>query len=121
MLFDYKEEILNNYIKNNCNDSLNYEDFLKNIKITEEIFNEFRKNNKKTIMKLLFKEIKKYDKKKCPFYSILNTKNQRIMKIKINNIWNTYYYDESILTKPIINKIKIWLFKKNKNFIIGKF
>jgi hypothetical protein len=115
---DYEEEKLDKYIFENCKEAINYEDFIKNIEITEEFL-----NGENAISRILQKEIKKYDKHKCPFYSTVNTKNQRVMKIKKKNVWKTYYYTDDVLTEkfkeisgplkeltdPIIKKMNIWL------------
>jgi hypothetical protein len=106
---DYEEEILNLYITEYCNDSINYDDFIKKIKISDTIYQYYINNDQKSMINFLLNELKK--EKFAPYYTIFNTKNQKITKVKLNGEWKTFYHDSDIkeIIEPLIKKIKIWI------------
>jgi hypothetical protein len=83
------------------------------------------------ITNMLKKEINKNGLENSPIYCLVNTKREIVVKIKSNNMWNTYYHSNArILTvindiiDPIINRIKLGIeeypdekIKKKNGFI----
>jgi hypothetical protein len=111
--FDENENNLEIFIKQKCNDNINYETFVERMIITDEIINNYEKLGFESVLNLLKKEVKKYNIYNIPFYSILNNKKNTIVKIKTQNIWKSYSYNINDVKGipmpeiflPIINKI----------------
>jgi len=110
---DKLEERLNYYTDNFCENNIDYELFVSDLPITHKFCKELSEDFFQLITGMLKKEIKKYGIENSPIYCMVNSKNQIVVKVKMNKIWNTYYHNDTrILTaikeiiEPIIERIK---------------
>ena len=132
---DKLEQRLNYYTENFCENNIDYELFVSDLPITHKFCKELSEDFFQLITEMLKKEIKKYGIENSPIYCMVNSKNQIVVKVKTNKIWNTYYHNDArILTvikeiiEPLINRIKLGIeeypdekIKKKNGFIHHKY